>query len=153
MRVVPRARRRRAPLLVALWVLLGVEAAGGLVILTARLVTGARPGETVHVAAGLAFTVVWAIDQWRHGQRVAPFRAGLDHLMGLAATVTLGAANATGLWLGALWWRALPLHAAARYPVALSVAHLVGTMLALSFAGAHLGAVLLREPSLREVRR
>ncbi len=146
-RTLPRAHRLRAPLLIALWVLLGVEAVGGLVLFAARVAAGTLPGETIHVAGGLAFTVAWAAYQWGHWRRVRPVRRTLDHAMGLLATCALAATNATGLALGVPWARGLWRHAVAPVPPALSAAHLIGTMLALSFTGAHLGAVLLREPT------
>jgi hypothetical protein len=55
-----RARRLRAPLLLAPWALLAFEALGGLVIFVARLVAGSTPGETLHVAAGIALTALYA---------------------------------------------------------------------------------------------
>ena len=67
-----RARRLRAPLLLALWVLLALEALGGLVIFVARLVWGATPGEALHVAVGLLLTAVYAVYQWRHWRRAHP---------------------------------------------------------------------------------
>lgn len=141
-----RARRLRSPLLVAFWTLLAIEALGGLVIFAARLATGALPGETLHVGGGVLFTVAWLVYQVRHWVRVRPFRATLDHAMGWIATLALAATNGTGLALGVAWWRAHAAGVPARYATGLSTAHLVGTMLALSFVGAHLGAALLRGP-------
>src|SRR5262249_11840199 len=59
----PRSRRLRAPLLVTLWWLLGIEAAGGLSIFFMRLVAGRLPGESLHVLAGVALTVVYVVYQ------------------------------------------------------------------------------------------
>lgn len=148
-----RARRLRSPLLVAVWVLLAFEALGGLVIFAVRLAAGSLPGEAAHVVVGVAFTLAWLVYQVRHWTRVR-FRRTFDHAMGWIATVSLAVTNGTGLALGWAWWRA---HGgAARYATTLSTAHLVGTLLALGFVGAHLGAVLLRGPALapaRPVRR
>ncbi|HVP15377.1 MAG TPA: hypothetical protein VMS88_07520 [Terriglobales bacterium] len=153
LRSAPGARSRRlaAPILVALWALLGIEAAGGLVIYCARIAFGTTPGEAFHVAAGLALLPVWIVYQWNHWLRVRPLRPLLDYTVGLLAASSMALTNLTGVALGALWWRdrvarALP---AARVPAALSAAHLSGTMLVLTFVGAHVGAVLLRDARAR----
>ncbi len=128
--------------------LLAVEALGGLVIFFARLAWGVIPGETLHVIGGVALTVAYAIYQWQHWSRVAPFRARLDYALGLIAAVFMAATNLTGLWLGALWWHVRISEAsgeAVRYPSALSAAHNIGSMVVLTFVGAHLGAVLTRD--------
>lgn len=146
-----RSRRLRAPLLVALWVLLAFEAAGGLVIFVARLVAGRTPGEAAHIIAGVALTVVYALYQWRHWVRVRPFRSQLHYALGLIAAVFMALTNLTGLWLAAFWWHdrfAAPTGAAVRYPSALAGVHNVASMVVLSFVGAHLGAVLLRDRTL-----
>jgi hypothetical protein len=146
-----RSRRLRAPLLLALWVLLGFEAAGGLVIFAARLVAGRTPGETLHIVAGVALTALYAIYQWRHWVRVRPFRPQLHYALGLIAAVFMALTNLTGLWLAAFWWHdriATPGGAAVRYPAALAGVHNVASMVVLSFVGAHLGAVLFRDRSL-----
>ena len=148
--ISPRARRLRAPLLLTVWGLLAFEAVGGGVIFVARVTAGMTPGETVHVLAGLALTASYALYQWRHWGRVAPFRARLDYAIGLLAACFMAAANLTGLWLGALWWRervALGSAAPVDYPSLLSAVHNIGSMLVLTFVGAHLGAVLLRDRS------
>ena len=141
-----RARRLRAPLLISLWALLAFEAAGGIVIFVARLAAGITPGETLHVAAGIALTVVYAIYQWRHWTRVR-FQRGLHYVMGLLAASSMALANLTGLALGAVWWRdRVAGHApAADYPPPLSAVHNIGSMLVLTFVGAHLAAVLMRD--------
>jgi hypothetical protein len=139
----PRAKRLRAPLLVTLWALLGIEAVGGLVLFCARLVAGQSPGVTLHVLAGLVLTVVYAAYQWSHWFRVAPFRARLDYALGLIAASSLVITQATGLVLGWIWWRAAG--AAPAYPALLSAFHNIMSMLVLTFVGAHLGAVLVRD--------
>jgi hypothetical protein len=143
-----RARRLRAPLLLALWLLLAFEALGGLVIFCARLILGRTPGEALHVIAGVALTVVYATYQWQHWARVAPFRARLDYTLGLIASLALALTQITGLWLAASWWRdriAHPIAAGVGYPPALSALHNIGSVAVLTFVGAHLGAVLLRD--------
>ena len=143
----PRARRLRAPLLLALWLLLAIEAAGGIVIFVARLATGGTPGEALHVVAGLALAAVYAVYQWRHWLRVRPLRARLDYTVGLLAAASMALTNLTGLVLGAAWWRdrVVGHAAAASYAPALSAVHNIGSMLVLTFVGAHLAAVLMRD--------
>jgi hypothetical protein len=46
-----RARRLRAPLLLALWLLLAFEALAARVIFCARLILGAHPARRLHVIA------------------------------------------------------------------------------------------------------
>ena len=142
-----RGRRLRAPLLLALWVLLAFEAAGGLVIFVARLASGALPGEALHVVVGTALTATYALYQWRHWRRVRPFRAQLHYALGLIAALFLALCNVTGLWLAAHWWldRIVAPTAAVRYPALLSGVHNVASMVVLTFVGAHLGAVLFRD--------
>ena len=144
-----RARRLRAPLLVALWALLAFEAVGGLVIFFARLATGTLPGEAAHVFAGIALTAAYAAYQWRHWSRVAPFRARLDHALGLIAALAMALTLLTGLALAWPRWLARGGGAAATYAPLLSGAHNVMSMFVLTFAGAHLGAVLQREARAR----
>jgi hypothetical protein len=139
----PRAKRLRAPLLVTLWALLGFEAAGGLVLFCARLVAGQSPGVTLHVLVGLVLTLVYAAYQWSHWFRVAPFRARLDYALGLIAATSLVITQTTGLVLGWIWWRAAGAPPA--YPALLSALHNIMSMLVLTFVGAHLGAVLVRD--------
>jgi len=122
--------------------LLAIESLGGLVILFARVAFGSSPGVVLHVVAGLALTLAYTAYQLSHWTRVAPWRPRLDYVLGLIAALSMIVTNATGLWLGALWWRA---PGAAEYPVALSAAHTLGTMLTLTFVGAHLAAVLQRD--------
>lgn len=124
--------------------LLALEALGGLVIFVARLLDGTLPGETLHVIAGLALTVVYAVYQWTHWRRVAPFRARPDYALGLLAALSMALVGLTGLVLAAGWWRgrgAGPVD----YPPFLSAIHNIGSMVVLTFAGAHLGAVLRRD--------
>jgi len=142
-----RARRLRAPLLLALWMLLGFEAVGGIVIFVARLVAGSTPGEALHVAAGVILTAVYAVYQWRHWLRVRPFQPRLHYGLGVIAAVFMGFTNLTGLALGVFWWRdrfAAPTLAAVDYPVFLSAVHNVASMVVLTFVAAHVGAVLFR---------
>ena len=144
-----RARRLRAPLLLTLWALLAFEAAGGIVIFVARLAAGSTPGEALHVAAGLALTMVYAVYQWRHWRRVG-IQRGLHFVIGVLAASFMALANLTGLALGAVWWRDRDIGqaAAAGYPPALSAVHNIGSMLVLTFAGAHIAAVLMRDRRL-----
>ena len=140
--------RWRAPLLLALWALLAFEALGGLVMFVARLVAGTTPGETLHVAGGIALTALYAHYQWQHWRRVRPFRPLLHYTLGLIAALAMALANLTGLWLAAHWWQdryLVPLATPVRYPPLLSGIHNVLSMVVLTFAGAHLGAVLLRD--------
>ena len=141
-----RARRLRSPLLLSIWALLGFEAAGGTVIFVARLTAGSTPGEALHVGAGIVLTVVYAVYQWRHWLRVRSQR-GLHFVIGVLAASSMALANLTGLALGAYWWRdRVVAHAAAAgYPTALSAIHNIGSMLVLTFVGAHLAAVLMRD--------
>ena len=142
----PRALRLRAPLLLALAVLLGFEAVGGLVIFFARLAAGSTPGVAVHVAGGVALTFVYAAYQWGHWRRVAPWRGRLDHVLGLIAALSLVVTQGSGLWLAREWWNArLARVAIVPYDPAVSALHNVMNMLVLTFAGAHLGAVLQRD--------
>ena len=143
-----RARRLRAPLLLALWALLACEALGGLVIFIARLVAGATPGEALHVVAGAVLTGLYAVYQWRHWTRVRPFRSQLHYALGLIAALSMALVNLTGLALATCWWRdriAAPTSVPVRYPVPLSAVHNVASMVVLTFVGAHLGAVLFRD--------
>jgi hypothetical protein len=141
-----RGRRLRAPLLLALWVLLAIEGVGGIVIFVARLAYGMTPGETLHVVAGVALTAVYAVYQWQHWLRVRVL-GGLHYVLGLFAAAFMVLANLTGLALGVAWWRDRVIgHAeAVRYPGALSAVHNIGSMLVLTFVGAHLAAVLMRD--------
>jgi len=139
----PRAQRLRSPLLLTLGILLAVEAVGGLVIFCARVVAGTEPGVLLHVVAGIALTVVYAIYQWQHWRRVSPWRARLDYNLGLLAATFMILTNVTGLALAAQWLR--PLGVVLPMPVVLSAAHNIGSMVVLTFVGAHLGAVLMRD--------
>ena len=142
-----RAERLRSPLLIALWILLAFEAASGLLLFTAFLVAGRRPGEALHVVAGVPLAVVYAVYQWRHWRRVSPFRGRPDHVLGLVAASVTALTLATGLWLAGPWWIARvasPQAGAVSYPVALSSVHNLGSMLVMAFVGAHLVAVLSR---------
>lgn len=120
----------------------------GLVLFTARLVAGAAPGETLHVATGAVLLGVYALYQWRHWRRVRPMRPQLHHALGLIAAVFMALTHLTGLWLAAAWWRdrvAAPLAGPVRYAPLLSAAHNVASMVVLTFVGAHVGAVLFRD--------
>ncbi len=146
-----RARRLRAPLLAALWILLGVEGVGGIVIFTARLAAGTTPGETLHVVAGLPLTLVFIAYQWQHWMRVRPYRAQLHYILGVLSTAFMALTLLTGLALGGYWWEgreASAAHGPAAYPPVLSGIHNIGSMLVLTFVGAHLAAVLMRDRSL-----
>lgn len=148
----PRARRLAAPLLVTLWWLLGFEAAGGLLVFFTRLAAGRAPGETLHVIAGALLTLVYAAYQWRHWTRVAPLRARLDYVMGGIAAVSMLATLGTGYALAWDWWGARVVEragGAVAYPPPLSAAHNIMSMLVLTFVGAHLAAVLLRDAAAR----
>ena len=144
----PRSRRLRAPLLVLLWWLLGVEAAGGLVMFFMRLAAGTTPGETVHVVAGAGLTLVYAIYQWQHWGRVTPWRSRLDYALGLIGAIAMGITLATGYVLAAPWWSSRIVaraHGPVAYPSFVSAAHNIMSMLVLTFVLAHLAAVLLRD--------
>jgi hypothetical protein len=148
----PRARRLRAPLLLALWALLAFEALGGLVLFVARLVRGATPGEALHVVVGLLLTTVYAVYQWRHWRRVRPLRSQLHYALGVIAASSMVLTNLTGLWLAVFWWReriAAAGAAAVGYPVLLSAVHNVASMVVLAFVAAHVGAVLFRNQDPR----
>ena len=148
----PRGRRFRSPLLVSLWWLLGIEAAGGLLIFFMRLAAGRTPGETLHVVAGALLTLVYAIYQWRHWTRVQPWRNRLDYAMGLIAALAMAATLATGYALAWPWWHLRTVARAAgevSYSPPVSAAHNIMSMLVLTFAGAHLAAVLLRDEAAK----
>lgn len=146
----PRSTRLRSPLLIALWGLLAIETLGGLVLFAAFLVAGRRPGETLHVVAGVALTAVYAAYQWDHWKRVRPLRARIDHVLGVLAAAAMALTLLTGLVLSLAWWVArfaAPRLEEVPYPPLLSAGHNIGAMLVLSFVGAHLAAVLLRDRS------
>jgi hypothetical protein len=146
--VAPRSRRLRAPLLVLLWWLLGIEAAGGLLIFVMRLAAGTMPGETLHVVAGAGLTLVYAIYQWQHWGRVAPWRTRLDYALGLIAASAMGLTLLTGYVLAWPWWTARVVRRVGdtvAYSPLVSAAHNIMSMLVLTFVLAHLAAVLLRD--------
>lgn len=150
---VPRSRRLRAPLLVLLWWLLGVEAAGGLLISFMRLAAGTMPGVTVHVIAGAGLTLVYAIYQVQHWGRVAPWRGRLDYALGLIGSIAMGITLATGYVLAWPWWLLRVVRrsgGAVAYPSLASAAHTIMSMLVLTFVLAHLMAVLLRDRAGRK---
>ena len=68
-------------------------------------------------------------------------------VMGVLAASSMALATLTGLALGVVWWRdRVAGHApAADYPPPLSAVHNIGSMLVLTFVGAHLAAVLMRD--------
>jgi hypothetical protein len=139
-----RARRLRSPLLLTLAVLLAFESVGGLAIFFARVAVGALPGEALHVVAGVALTLPYALYQWRHWRRVRPWRGRLDDLLGLLASSALALTQLSGLVLGLRWWQ----HRGAGpvpYPPPLSAVHNIASMLVLTFIASHVGAVLWRD--------
>ena len=149
--IAARSRRLRAPLLILLWVLLAIEAVGGLVLFFARVAFGSKPGEALHVAAGLALTLVYVGYQWGHWRRVSPWRSRLDYGLGLLAAVSMALTNLSGLALALDWARRTGLMpgAAASDPAASSSPALLGfhnvaSMVVLTFVASHLGAVLKR---------
>jgi len=148
----PRAPRLRAPLLVTLWALLAIEGAGGILIFFVRLAAGRTPGEALHVAAGAVLTLVYATYQWQHGSRVWPWRSRMDYALGLIAALSMAGALGTGLWLAWPWWQTRIVAGspeAVAYPPPVSAAHNIMSMLVLTFVGAHLAAVLLRDAAAR----
>jgi len=150
-----RARRLRAPLLLALAVLLAIESVGGLALFFARLAFGRAPGETLHVLAGALLTAVYAIYQVAHWRRVTPLRARLDYALGLLAAGSLALTLATGWILALPWWRVRVTArsaAAIAYPTTPSAVHNIGGMLVLSFVAAHFGAVLFRDRAPERAR-
>jgi len=151
----PRGRRMRSPLLLAMWGLLAFEALGGMLIFFMRVAFGQTPGETLHVAGGALLTLAYVAYQWLHWLRVAPWRGRLDYAMGLIAAVSMAGALGTGLWLAWPWWRTRIVAGSAEavsYPTSLSAAHNVMSMLVLTFVGAHLAAVLLRDAAAKRTR-
>lgn len=152
-RTPTRAERLRSPLLVTLGVLLVAEAVTGLIIFFARLAAGTAPTLSLHWYAGFAFTLVYGLYQVQHWLRVQPLRARLDHVLGMVATASLVVTQVSGYWVGAEWFaRGRPAGYTA-FPAALSATHNVMSMLTLTFVGAHLGAVLLRDSRARAARR
>lgn len=148
-----RARRLRAPLLLALWALLAFEGMGGLVIFFARVAYGSLPGESIHVFAGVALTLAYAVYQWSHWTRVRPFRSQIHYALGLIAACSMALTNLTGLALGWMWWLRRPGGTQPGYPPLLSALHDIGCMLTLTFILSHLGAVLARDRRARELGR
>ena len=149
-----RAARLRAPLFLLLAALLAFEGIGGIVIFVARLAWGSTPGETLHVLAGAALALAYAVYQWTHWIRVGALRGRLDWTLGLIAALVMALALASGFLLGVPWLR-LRLAgdgSPVRYAAALSAFHNVSSMLVLSFVAAHLGAVLLRDARARAGR-
>jgi hypothetical protein len=142
----------RAPVLVLLWWLLGFEAAGGLLIFFMRLASGQTPGEMLHVVVGAMFTIVYIAYQWPHWTRVRPWRSRLDYALGLIAACSMIATLATGYALAWPWWQ-LRMQALSPAPVSystvVSAAHNIMSMLVLTFVGAHLAAVLLRDSAAK----
>src|SRR5262249_39589749 len=137
----PRSRRLRAPLLVTLWGLLGIEAAGGLFIFFMRLVAGRLPGEALHVIAGAALTLVYAVYQWQHWTRVSPWRGRLDYALGLIGGIAMASCLATGYVLAWPWWLARVVGrapGAVRYSQLANAAHTIMSMLVLTFVLSHL---------------
>jgi hypothetical protein len=132
----------------ALAVLFVIEAAGGLVLFAARLISGRAPGETLHIVAGALLAGIYAVYQVRHWARVRSLRWRLDHTLGLIAAgfmlVTLG----SGLLLAGSWWEAkvgMSGGGEVVYAPSWSAVHNVGSLLVLTFLGAHVAAVLFRD--------
>jgi hypothetical protein len=72
--------------------------------------------------------------------------------MGLIAALSMGATLATGVALAWPWWQLrVQAHGAGAvsYPTAVSAAHNIMSMLVLTFVGAHLAAVLLRDAAAK----
>lgn len=148
----PRARRMRAPLLVLLWVLLGFEALGGLLIFFMRLAAGSTPGETLHIVVGALLTLVYAVYQWQHWNRTAPFRSRMDYALGLIAALSMAITLGTGIALTLPWWDVRVVQKSAdpvAYSTVVSAAHNIMSMLVLTFVGAHLAAVLMRDSAAK----
>ncbi len=148
----PRARRMRAPLLVLVWVLLGFEALGGLFIFFMRLAAGRTPGETQHIAVGALLTLAYIAYQLQHWLRVAPFRSRMDYALGLIAALSMGVTLGTGLALTLPWWAVRITQKSADpvvYSTVVSAAHNIMSMLVLTFVGAHLAAVLMRDSAAK----
>lgn len=140
-----RRHRLRAPLLWVLAVLLTFEAAGGIVIFIARTAYGVTPGEFLHVAVGVVLMLLYAIYQWRHWYSVRPWLGRLDYGLGLLAASSLVVTQASGLLLGWAWLEGQGSRPPAPiYDSGLSAVHNIGSMLVLTFVGAHVGAVLKR---------
>ena len=142
----------RAPALVLLWWLLGLEALGGLLIFFMRLASGQTPGEALHVYAGVALTLVYVAYQGPHWLRVQPWRSRLDYALGLIGALSMLATLATGYALAWAWWQLrMQSHdtSAVPYSTVVSAAHNIMSMLVLTFVGAHLAAVLLRDSAAR----
>jgi hypothetical protein len=142
----------RAPLLVLLWVLLGFEALGGLLIFFMRLAAGSTPGEMLHIVVGAVLTLVYVIYQWQHWNRTAPFRRRMDYALGLIAALSMGLTLGTGLVLTLPWWELRIVQqspAPVPYSTVVSAAHNIMSMLVLTFVGAHLAAVLMRDAAAK----
>jgi len=112
------------------------------VIFFARLAYGVTPGEALHVIGGIVLTALYAAYQWRHWLRVRAMRPRLDHALGVLASASLLLTQVSGWMLGFTWWQARG--AAADYAPLVSGLHNIGSMLVLTFVGAHVGAVLQR---------
>ena len=64
-----------------------------------------------------------------------------------------GATLATGYWLAWPWWQVRMVEhgaGAVAYPTPVSAAHNIMSMLVLTFVGAHLAAVLLRDAAAKK---
>ena len=130
-----------------LWVMLGFEAIGGLVIFFMRLAAGETPGEFLHIWVGAVLTVLYVAYQWTHWTRVNPWRNRLDYALGLIGAISMSATLLTGYALAWRWWPLrVQAHSAAAvdYPTLVSAAHNIMSMLVLTFVGAHLAVVLRR---------
>gem|GEM_PF-2647694 len=143
-----RRERLRSPLLLALAALLTVESIGGMVLFTARLISGRATGETIHILAGTALAGIYAVYQVRHWARVRSLRWRLDHGLGWIAAVVMVLTLGSGLILALDWWDVKVGASKAVeviYPPSWSAVHNVGSLLVLTFLGAHVCAVLFRD--------
>lgn len=128
--------------------LLAVEALGGLILFAARLMAGRAPGETIHIFTGAAFAGIYVVYQARHWSRVRSLRWRLDHGLGLIAAVFMVVTLGSGLILALFWWDAKKVASEIGeviYPPTWSAVHNVGSLLVLTFLGAHVCAVLFRD--------
>lgn len=142
----------RAPLLVLLWNLLAFEAVGGLLIFFMRLAAGSTPGEMLHIAVGAVLTLAYVVYQLQHWSRIAPFRSRMDYALGLIAALSMAVTLGTGVALALPWWTVRIAQKSAEpiaYATTVSAAHNIMSMLVLTFLGAHLAAVLLRDAAAK----
>jgi hypothetical protein len=128
--------------------LLAVEAVGGMVLFAARLIAGRASGETIHILGGVALVGIYAFYQARHWARVRSLRWRLDHGLGWIAAIFMVLTLGSGLILALDWWEskvAASKGGEVIYPPSWSAVHNVGSLLVLTFLGAHVCAVLFRD--------